>query len=98
MKKIPVILLMVSLFIVLSYYVVSMPSTSEVTSPSYNETVLYYIENAKEETGAKNIVAAILTDYRGFDTMVETIVLFTAIIAVVSVLKIDPSEKEEDHG
>jgi len=85
------------MFFLLSYHVVKMPSTTSVSSPSYNDTTQYYIEHAASETGAKNIVAAILTDYRAFDTMIETVVLFTAIIAVVSVLKKDKSE-EDDYG
>jgi len=45
-----------------------------------------YIESAREETGVDNMVTAVLTDYRGFDTLGETVVVFTAGIACVLVL------------
>jgi len=45
-----------------------------------------YIESAREETGADNMVTAVLADYRSFDTLGETVVVFTAGIACVLVL------------
>ncbi|MFW6148577.1 MAG: hydrogen gas-evolving membrane-bound hydrogenase subunit E [Atribacterota bacterium] len=42
----------------------------------------YFIENAQVETGVNNVVTAILFDYRGFDTLGEATVLFTAVIGV----------------
>jgi multicomponent Na+:H+ antiporter subunit B len=37
-----------------------------------------YIEDGKKETGASNIVTAVLADYRGYDTLGETVVIFCA--------------------
>jgi multicomponent Na+:H+ antiporter subunit B len=34
-----------------------------------------------------NIVTAILGDYRGYDTMFETVVIYCAGVAVISVLR-----------
>jgi multicomponent Na+:H+ antiporter subunit B len=48
----------------------------------------HYNNNASEETNVLNIISAIITDYRAFDTLGETTVLFTSITAVVSVLGI----------
>ena len=42
----------------------------------------YFIENAQIESGVNNVVTAILFDYRGFDTLGEATVLFTAVIGV----------------
>ncbi len=42
----------------------------------------YFIENAQAESGVNNVVTAILFDYRGFDTLGEATVLFTAVIGV----------------
>jgi multisubunit Na+/H+ antiporter MnhB subunit len=64
-----------------------MPGNLGVEAPSYNDTVRYYLENAARETGSVNIISAVITDYRGFDTLGETIVLFIAVVAVTSVLK-----------
>ena len=42
----------------------------------------YFINNGQKETGANNIVTAILFDYRGLDTLGEATVLFTAVTGV----------------
>lgn len=42
----------------------------------------YIIENAQPETGANNVVTAVLFDYRGFDTLGEVIILFAAVTGV----------------
>ena len=47
-----------------------------------------YIEHTMEETSVPNIVTAVLADYRGYDTMFETIVIFTAGIACVFLLRV----------
>ena len=44
-----------------------------------------YIENGAVQTGATNIVTAIILDYRGYDTLGEGTVLFTAVIGVLAV-------------
>lgn len=46
-----------------------------------------YIERAVEQTHVPNIVTAILGDYRGYDTMFETVVIYCAGMAVVSILR-----------
>jgi len=45
-----------------------------------------YIESCHEETGAANMVTGVLADYRGYDTLGETTVIFTAGIACVLIL------------
>jgi len=54
---------------------------------AHNEVTQRYIENALEDTGVLNMVTAIVLDYRAYDTMFETIVLFTAVLAVIITLK-----------
>jgi len=43
----------------------------------------YIIENTQSETGANNAVTAVVFDYRGFDTLGEATVLFTAVAGVI---------------
>lgn len=52
-------------------------------------TVERYKEKSLEETEVLNIVTAILVDYRGYDTLFETVVIFTAGIAVMLLLRRD---------
>jgi multisubunit Na+/H+ antiporter MnhB subunit len=87
MKKILTTSMFLLLFLVLAYNILMMPGNLGVNAPSYNDTVIYYLENAVNETGAVNLISAIITDYRGFDTLGETIVLFIAVVTVTSVLK-----------
>ena len=42
----------------------------------------YFIRNAQEQTGANNVVTSIVFDFRGFDTLGEATVLFTAVLGV----------------
>lgn len=86
MSKRIIVLVLFILFIVLAISIIQMPNIADVNNPAFNEVALYYLNNAKEETGAMNVIAAIITDYRAFDTLGETTVLFTSIVAVFSVL------------
>ena len=43
----------------------------------------YIIDNTQNETGADNGVASVVFDYRGFDTLGEATVLFTAVAGVI---------------
>ncbi|MDD2401032.1 MAG: hypothetical protein PHI90_01090 [Clostridia bacterium] len=56
----------------------------------------HYIENSKEETGSPNFVTAVLADYRGYDTLGETTVIFTAGIATVLLLRTSKGKEEKD--
>lgn len=47
----------------------------------------YYIENGLVQTGASNIVAAIILDYRAYDTFGEAVVLFTSVLGVLTILR-----------
>lgn len=56
-------------------------------SPASTHLSAYYIENAVAETHVPNLVTAVLGDYRGYDTMFETVVIYCAGMAVVGVLR-----------
>jgi multicomponent Na+:H+ antiporter subunit B len=47
----------------------------------------YYIRNAYTDAATPNMVTVVLADYRGFDTMGETLVVLTAGIACYLILK-----------
>ncbi len=48
-----------------------------------------YVEHGLEETGAVNVVAGMILDYRAFDTLGESHVLFAALLCVMILLKKD---------
>ena len=57
--------LMALLLVTISY----LPATGVAEKPVNNEVAARYIENGLEETGAINIVAGMILDYRAFDTL-----------------------------
>ena len=46
-----------------------------------------YIEKSKHDIHVENVVTAVLASYRGYDTLGETVVIFTAGIAVTLLLR-----------
>ncbi len=42
----------------------------------------YFIRHSQEQCGANNVVTAVVFDFRGFDTLGEATVLFTAVLGV----------------
>jgi multisubunit Na+/H+ antiporter MnhB subunit len=46
-----------------------------------------YLPRGLEETGAASAVAAVLLDYRGYDTLGEATVLFTSIVGAIALLR-----------
>lgn len=58
-----------------------------------NEISQYYINNSLKDNNSNNIVTSILASYRGFDTLIETTVIFIASIGVYVILNTE-DEKE----
>jgi multicomponent Na+:H+ antiporter subunit B len=46
-----------------------------------------YLKNSLQETETTNVVTSVLMDYRAFDTLIETAVIFTAGIACALLLR-----------
>jgi multisubunit Na+/H+ antiporter MnhB subunit len=46
-----------------------------------------YINNSLSSTGAGNMVAAVILDFRGYDTLGEATVLFTSVAGITAVLR-----------
>jgi len=64
-----------------------LPPFGSPDNPANNEVSRRYIEQGMQETGAVNIVAGMILDYRAFDTLGESHVLFIAACAVVMLLR-----------
>lgn len=63
------------------------PDWGDPASPASTYISPYYIENSLKETAVPNFVTTILADYRGYDTMFETVVIFCAGITVLIILR-----------
>ncbi|MBN2088120.1 DUF4040 domain-containing protein [candidate division KSB1 bacterium] len=57
-------------------------------------TSQHYLNYGAQEVGAANLVAAIVLDYRAYDTLGEVTVLFTAILGALTILRIREVKKE----
>ena len=78
----------VSLIGTLLYAVVRMPQFGEADTLIDSELTEFYVTHTMEETGAVNIITGIILDYRGFDTLGESHVLFIAVCTVLLMLSV----------
>lgn len=60
-----------------------LPRFGSQDAPTQNELPAYYVANGMTQTGAVNVVAGVILDYRAFDTLGESHVLYSAAIAVM---------------
>ena len=47
-----------------------------------------YVTGAAQQTGSINLVTGVLWDFRGYDTLGEATVLFTAAIGVITIIRL----------
>ncbi len=73
------------------------PGFGDPKSPPASYVSPHYIEQTMKETSVPNIVTAVLADYRGYDTMFETTVVFCAAIACFYLLRVDRREDVEER-
>lgn len=64
-----------------------LPEIGLLSSPIHQHIVPDYILGSRDDIGIPNIVTSVLASYRGYDTFGETIVVFTAGVAVLVLLK-----------
>ena len=70
----------------LVYAVSGMPDFGSIDAPIHNHVAPRYIEDSPEEIGIPNMVTSVLASYRGYDTLGEVTVIFTAGASVVALL------------
>ena len=81
----PVIPLLVVLITgsVLVYGTLDMPPFGDPDNPVHHHVAPHYLEESEHEIGISNVVTSVLASYRGYDTMGETTVIFTAMVGVL---------------
>lgn len=87
----------------LVYGTLDIPAFGDPNAPAQTHVAPYYLEKSIPETGVPNVVTSVLASYRGFDTLGEVVVVFTAGIAVLlliggrrSTLKNNKNKREEN--
>lgn len=79
-----VILLAISALLI--FAVAEMPAFGDENALAHEGIMPKYVEQAQFDTGANNVIAAIILDYRAYDTLGEATVLFVAVVAVSAML------------
>jgi multicomponent Na+:H+ antiporter subunit B len=85
----------------LVYGTLDIPGFGAPDAPSQTHVARYYIENSMPDTGVPNTVTAVLASYRGFDTLGEVTVIFTAAVAVMLLIggkRAKPAMQTKDRG
>ncbi|VAW85367.1 Na(+) H(+) antiporter subunit B [hydrothermal vent metagenome] len=72
--------------VALVYGTIDIPNFGDPLAPPHTHVAPYYIEQSMTDTGVPNMVTAVLASYRGFDTLGEVAVVFTAGVAVLLLL------------
>jgi len=79
--------LIMLLFVALMLYATAgLPDHADPQAPANTHVTPTYIEDTIKDTHTPNVVTSVLADYRGYDTLGETVVIFTAGLACVLIL------------
>ena len=95
MKKLSAIIMAVVLGI-FCFSVACLPPIGDPNTAPNTHVTPYYISHSFEDTGSPNIVTATLADYRGFDTLEETTVMFLAGMTAVLILRAGKKDEENN--
>lgn len=95
--KVSSVILVVILIGMLMYMVSFLPPIGNALNPDNNEVAAKYIEDGIKDTGAVNIVTGMILDYRAFDTLGESNVLFIATCTVLILLRLDTHSKQTEE-
>jgi multicomponent Na+:H+ antiporter subunit B len=68
---------------ILVYGSLDMPPYGDPGNPVHHHVAPHYLEESEHEIGIPNVVTSVLASYRGYDTMGETTVIFTAMVGVL---------------
>lgn len=67
----------------LIYGTLDMPAFGDPNAPGIRHVMPEYVSGTRDDIQIPNIVTAILASYRGFDTLGEAVVIFTALVGVM---------------
>ena len=86
--KAPALVIVAVFGSLLAYAALDLPPWGDPAAPASRHVSPYYIEQALNQTSVPNLVTAVLADYRGYDTLFETIVIFSAGVACLFLLRL----------
>jgi multicomponent Na+:H+ antiporter subunit B len=83
---------------ILVWGTISLPPFGVADTAVHQHVAPYYLSRSIPETGVPNVVTSVLADYRGYDTLGETTVIFTAGIGVMLLLRGMRRRDDNDRG
>ena len=89
------VLVCAGLISVLLYATLHMPKFGGADTLVDSDLTAFYVENTLKDTGAQNVVTGIILNYRGFDTLGESHVLFSAVCTVLLMLRLTGNDERE---
>ena len=78
--------------LIVIYATLDKPPMGDPTAPVHQHVAPWYLKNTPELIDVPNIVTAVLASFRGYDTLGEVFVVFTAGIGVLFLLGANPSK------
>ena len=81
----------------LIYGIQDLPAFGDPNAPPHQHVAPVYLAEGKQETGVPNVVTAVLASYRGYDTLGEVAVIFTAAIGVLMLLSGGVGRRRREH-
>jgi multisubunit Na+/H+ antiporter MnhB subunit len=87
---------LILLLVLVAFLVSGMLLIHPFGNPSPTDMDDYIIEKAQNQTASNSVVASVVFDYRGLDTLGEATILFTAVMGVLLLLRTH-KRKEEGH-
>ena len=81
----------------LVYGTLDMPHWGDPQAPIHHHVAPRYIEASPNETGLPNVVTSVLASYRGYDTLGEVTVIFTAGVGVLILLGVRRKQGNGDQ-
>ncbi|HED24421.1 MAG TPA: hypothetical protein ENN91_04775 [Firmicutes bacterium] len=91
------IILVALISFMLMLAVTEMPPYGNTDNPTNNYVYERYVTRGAEESGGMNLVGNILIDYRGYDTLMESTVLFTTVVSIMLVWGTRSSKEKEEE-
>jgi len=88
-----IILLVIVVAAVMMIAVMEMPAYGRLENPTNNDVMRRYVEMGVKESGGYNFVTNIILDYRGYDTLLETTVIFTTVICIMALWGVKSGDK-----
>lgn len=96
-RRSPILPLIVVLIMggALIYGMLDMPQFGDPMAPIHQHMAPRFIYDSPTEIGVPNMVTSVLASYRGYDTLGETTVIFTAGLAVLLLLGMREGQNEQ---